>query len=108
MGDDWDDDFDEYKLPEGAIPLGYDTWYLKVHDHHGKWIAINEFHRHPKTNKWCGGFVPFNVETAFLTAHSDKWEVESYDPLTLSPSIVCTMPNCGHHGFIRNGRWVPA
>jgi uncharacterized protein DUF6527 len=34
-----------------------------------------------------------------------KWTVESWDPLTISPSILC---DCGNHGFIRNGRWVPA
>lgn len=34
------------------------------------------------------------------------WTVETEDPLTLSPSILC--PECGHHGFIRAGRWVPA
>lgn len=26
------------------------------------------------------------------------------DPLTISPSILC--PDCGTHGFIRDGRWV--
>lgn len=26
------------------------------------------------------------------------------DPLTIEPSILC--PDCGTHGFIRNGRWV--
>jgi hypothetical protein len=34
-----------------------------------------------------------------------KWQVESLDPVTLSPSLLCP---CGHHGFIRNGRWEPA
>lgn len=34
------------------------------------------------------------------------WQVESLDPLTLSPSIVCR--ECGIHGFIRGGRWVSA
>lgn len=33
-----------------------------------------------------------------------KWTVESWEPLTLSPSILCA---CGDHGFIRDGRWVP-
>lgn len=27
-------------------------------------------------------------------------------PLTVEPSILC--PDCGTHGFIRNGRWVGA
>jgi hypothetical protein len=33
------------------------------------------------------------------------WQVESWEPLTLSPSILCS---CGKHGFIREGRWVEA
>lgn len=27
-------------------------------------------------------------------------------PLTVDPSILC--PDCGLHGYIRSGRWVPA
>lgn len=34
------------------------------------------------------------------------WTVQSWEPLTLSPSILCR--RCGDHGFIREGRWVPA
>lgn len=30
----------------------------------------------------------------------------SRDPLHVEPSILC--PVCGDHGFIREGRWVPA
>jgi hypothetical protein len=36
----------------------------------------------------------------------DGWTVVSESPLTLSPSLLC--PRCGHHGFIRDGKWVPA
>lgn len=35
-----------------------------------------------------------------------RWQVVSWEPLTLSPSILCL--TCKLHGFIRNGRWVPA
>lgn len=28
------------------------------------------------------------------------------EPLTVTPSILC--PDCGTHGFIQNGRWLPA
>lgn len=34
-----------------------------------------------------------------------KWQVECLDPVTISPSLLC---QCGHHGFIRGGKWVPA
>jgi len=33
------------------------------------------------------------------------WTVESWEPLTISPSLLC---KCGDHGFIREGKWVPA
>lgn len=35
----------------------------------------------------------------------DKWQVESWDPITLSPSLQCGA--CPQHGFLRNGRWEP-
>lgn len=34
------------------------------------------------------------------------WRVLSVNPLTLSPSLLCT--RCKTHGFIRDGKWVPA
>ena len=34
------------------------------------------------------------------------WTVESTEPLTVSPSILCGL--CGTHGFWRDGRWVAA
>jgi len=33
------------------------------------------------------------------------WTVHSLDPLHLEPSLKCS---CGHHGFIREGKWQPA
>ena len=49
---------------------------------------------------WCGGVV-FWCEVANRTT----WTLESMDPLTLSPSLLCV---CGDHGFIREGGWVDA
>lgn len=34
------------------------------------------------------------------------WRATSITPLTLEPSIRCLQ--CGDHGWIREGRWVPA
>ena len=34
------------------------------------------------------------------------WQLVSLRPLTLSPSLLCRI--CGDHGFIRDGKWVPA
>ena len=32
--------------------------------------------------------------------------VNTYDPLDVTPSVGCD--DCGLHGFVRNGQWVPA
>ena len=34
------------------------------------------------------------------------WKLEQLEPLTISPSLLCM--SCQHHGFIREGKWVPA
>ena len=33
--------------------------------------------------------------------------LEKRDPLTLSPSLLCPM-DCGFHGYIKEGKWIPA
>ncbi len=33
-------------------------------------------------------------------------QILSTDPLHIEPSILCT--SCGIHGWVRDGRWVPA
>jgi len=32
------------------------------------------------------------------------WQIQSTDPLTVTPSILCS--GCGTHGFITAGSWV--
>jgi hypothetical protein len=55
----------------------------------------------------CAGFVTFDgeVQRQVEPNRPNRWTVESRDPLTLSPSVLCS---CGDHGFIREGRWVRA
>lgn len=94
------------QLPEGAIDLGHDTYYTKAVDKNGLWVAIHEWHKNPKTGKWCAGYVAFErPEAAWYVPSSPHWDVISEEPLTLSPSLLCT--TCQHHGFIREGRWEP-
>ena len=55
----------------------------------------------------CESAVTFDLpETRQHFDGQALWKIESPDPLTLSPSILCR--RCGDHGFIRNGKWVPA
>jgi hypothetical protein len=63
-------------------------------------------HPRPEGNGRCagGGWLDLpGVAEAFPGA--PRWTVEAWEPLTLSPSLLC---GCGHHGFVRNGAWVPA
>ena len=66
-----------------------------------------EYH-HPRADRSgeeCGpSWIPFKGRPHGCDVLG--WAVESEEPLTLSPSLLCR--TCGHHGFIRGGRWVPA
>jgi hypothetical protein len=64
-------------------------------------------HARPDNGARCGGYVTFDSEVARTAfAGTSKWTVESWEPMTLSPSILCR--SCGRHGFIRQGKWVEA
>ncbi len=59
---------------------------------------------HPTVNqpgKTCEDWANFNEY-----GWTNGWDVEQLEPLTISPSLACRA--CGHHGFIREGKWVPA
>jgi hypothetical protein len=55
----------------------------------------------------CAGCVTFDGDVARQIEPPTRhmWQVEQADPLTISPSVLC---QCGDHGFIRDGLWVPA
>jgi hypothetical protein len=55
----------------------------------------------------CSSCAVFDGETVRrLEPNRPVWTVQSWEPLTISPSVLCRA--CGHHGFIRDGKWVPA
>lgn len=71
-------------------------------------------HLHAQTGKRCVGGITFDtpeIQHALEISRSRGgfgsavWQVESWEPLTISPSVLCS---CGDHGFIRNGRWEVA
>ena len=45
-------------------------------------------------------FIPVNYMP------SKDWKLVSREPLTMEPSVAYEC--CGLHGFVRDGRWVPA
>ena len=54
---------------------------------------------------YCEGAITFDVPEMERWHTGPRWHVESWDPLTISPSLLC---QCGDHGYIRAGRWVAA
>jgi hypothetical protein len=54
----------------------------------------NEIHHHPEPARMM------------LPIGETGWSVDSIDPITVRPSILCR--RCNTHGFITNGQWVAA
>jgi hypothetical protein len=67
-------------------------------------------HRRP-SGGWCAAGITFDVSylhEGYRTRGGQPvplWKIESLDPLTLSPSLLC---HCRDHGFIKEGRWIRA
>ena len=56
------------------------------------------------TPGWCvGGFY---IKPEGNPAGAPMWTLESKEPVTVSPSLLCR--SCGQHGFIRGGKWIGA
>jgi hypothetical protein len=55
-----------------------------------------------------GGFVTFEQPAEYVDVVAGKptWQVQSWEPLTVTPSVLCRL--CGDHGWITEGRWVRA
>lgn len=81
-------------------------------DRHGNVIGLVEEHPADNTPSGrCEGGVLFDTPEAHAQCEGSSipgafWQVKSWEPLTLSPSLLCRA--CGHHGFIKGGRWIPA
>lgn len=80
-------------IPEGPLPVvekyGAIVWHLT------------------SDGKRCEGAITFRNE--WSVKHTDGhalWDVESWEPLTVHPSLACQL--CGDHGFIRDGKWIKA
>lgn len=70
--------------------------------------GCNVFHSKPDGTS-CSGWIAFAGmawDREFASGKIATWTVESMEPLTLAPSILCRA--CGDHGFIRGGKWERA
>jgi hypothetical protein len=69
--------------------------------------ALNDYHKTPD-GKDCHGFISFRggawANTFKDNPEHQAWDVQSWEPLTLTPSLLCRA--CGDHGHITNGKWV--
>jgi hypothetical protein len=97
---------------ENWIELGYGCAYQPEFADDGTVTGI--LFRHPysdtchyrKVGWWGGEFCQAHVSFDGPT----PWTLDSFDPLNVSPSILCMgdEDHCGGaHGFIRSGHWVP-
>ena len=74
----------------GEIDLG-DGFFLR-------WLESgNAIWKHPACRPWA------HIDLTTGKHHG----IVSRSPVTLTPSLLCPF-NCGTHGYIRDGKWVPA
>lgn len=93
-----DDGFED--IGQG-VRIAYQSW--GAYDKAG----LTEEHDRPDGGGRCHGGVYFDLPGMRDTFREDQlWQVESWEPLTISPSLLCRI--CGHHGWIKEGRWVSA
>jgi hypothetical protein len=65
------------------------------------------YHPKPDGSGDCAGHVTFDFPGCeHLADDAHRWTVVSLEPLTITPSVLCR--TCGDHGFITDGRWIPA
>lgn len=65
-----------------------------------------EYDRMAAAGESCAGAVTFDVPGVDVLGVRELWTVASLEPLHLEPSVLCCL--CGDHGFVRDGKWVPA
>lgn len=84
--------------------------FMEFTRHDGWVVGALETHPSLTDGSPCVGSLFFDVpevRKVYLDqSQHNRWTVESWEPLTLSPSLLCRA--CGNHGFVRQGKWVPA
>lgn len=108
MSDDQGDYLYQLHREPGAdvLDLGSDV-RLQFHGRQGHpdGVRVGAWLTHPTPDGvGCTGAVQFDVPAA-EGLKGPRWTVEQWEPLTLSPSVLCS---CGWHGWVRDGRWVQA
>jgi hypothetical protein len=91
---------------EKCVDIG-DDHAISFAEYEGERSGCTIWHTRPDNGEECAGWLSF-AGRAWSRAipSAPAWTVESEDPLTLSPSVLCRA--CGDHGWVRNGKWVKA
>lgn len=97
------------ELAEGGTDIGHEhvvkTYQRKDVEAAGLFIVHpSAGQNHIPAGEPCAGSTPFDLPVNHEDGHA-VWQLHSLDPLHIEPSVLCS---CGDHGFIRDGRWVPA
>lgn len=89
-----------------TLDLGDDVTLRPIVHHDGSGALVAFIMHHPCKDK-CGSFVSVKQDDpgpSWTCSFSGVVEsIEQLRTVTLSPSLLCTA--CGHHGFVRNGKW---
>lgn len=89
----------------GVTDIGHGV-RIRMTSYRGMTAGLIESHPRPDNGERCSGAVTFDLVNTADVDERPRWRVIARHPLTLDPSLLCR--TCGHHGHIRDGRWVPA
>lgn len=97
-----------YEGREDDFDLGGGSSFTWISDSKGIFGLIEH---HPKPEGapgfYCGGYIAWREHDGTPPKHQlVSGAPGDEEHLTVAPSLLCR--TCGNHGFIREGRWVPA
>jgi len=94
----------ERKAGAEHFDMGHNHYgYLIKQD--GTPIGVGVLHATP-TGEFCGASALWDVSMYAPEHRPPCWTLNSLEPVDVSPSLLCL--RCGDHGFVKQGRWVPA
>lgn len=73
-------------------------------------VGTGVAYAHPQPDEpqgFCVATLQFAIPENAAWAAGPQWAVDSYDPLSLNGSVLCTAHR-DWHGFITLGRWIRA
>ena len=88
----------------GEWDMGHQHYgYLIIHEGEPRGVGV----MHPTPDgMFCGSSALWDV-SMYAPGHEPPcWTLNSLEPVDISPSLLCR--TCGDHGFVKQGRWVPA